>query len=199
MQKFVLVALLAVIGATQDSNTPQKDFVYAGEPKAPGKEFFGNWWRNFLIAIGLAEEEEPEPVVPVEPEPVEPEEPEIIRATEPPGDNCCIIYEGYHYEGNSFEQCSNDTGDLYSFVLEGQWSDMMSSWWCGKDAHYLFCSGVTEDGLSCDTSQPFEGGKGIQANPQVGFEIDDLTKVIVIGNVNASQSINITLFSERDC
>ena len=75
----------------------------------------------------------------------------------------------------------------------------MSSWWCGKDAHYLFCSGVTEDGLSCDTSQPFEGGKGIQANPQVGFEIDDLTKVIVIGNVNASQLVNITLFSERDC
>ena len=195
MQNFALVALLAALGAT-------KDFQYAGEPRSPGKQFFGGWWRRFMELIGLAEEEEeevivtPDPVVEPEPEPVVPE---IVRAQEPPGDNCCIIYELAHFEGKSFEQCSNETNELYSFVLEEEWSDMMSSWWCGKDAQYLFCAGVTSDGLSCDTSAAFEGGIGVQANPMVGGAVDDLTKVIVIGNVLASTKTNVTLFSERDC
>ena len=103
--------MLAVLGAT-------KDFQYNGEPRSPGKEFFGGWWRAFLRLIGVLEEEEPEPV---EPEPVEPVEPEIIRAEEPPADNCCILYELPHYEGESVAQCSNDTADLYSFVLEDKW------------------------------------------------------------------------------
>ena len=82
-----------------------------------------------------------------------------------PGDNACTIWEGENFSGRSHTYELNYREPVVHNLAGTDMDNVNSSWWCGKNVAYRFCSGGAQ--VECGT---FTSGAGSGRSAVMGHQ-----------------------------